>query len=197
VGKGNFTNVQCVRKPEILVEQQPPQGVLVCDHAGLVINKFSPLTPTLRLTIKLTIKLSQAATVAFSWTLTPGLLFDASIALLQTTGGELRIPADSLLPGASYHLQLDGRLDSGEASTASRVFTLGFSDLVAAIAGGSRTVSRSDGATLLDASGSLDPDVCPPSSGSDCADTALTFEWSCFLPDGAPCRLRATNEVLY
>ena len=26
---------------EILVEQQPPQGVLVCDHAGLVINKFS------------------------------------------------------------------------------------------------------------------------------------------------------------
>ena len=26
---------------EILVEQQPPQGVLVCDHAGLVINTFS------------------------------------------------------------------------------------------------------------------------------------------------------------
>ena len=26
---------------EILVEQQPPQGVLVCDHAGLVINKSS------------------------------------------------------------------------------------------------------------------------------------------------------------
>ena len=30
----------CVRETEILVEQQPPQGVLVCDHAGLVINKF-------------------------------------------------------------------------------------------------------------------------------------------------------------
>jgi len=30
-----------VRETEILVEQQPPQGVLVCDHAGLVINKFS------------------------------------------------------------------------------------------------------------------------------------------------------------
>jgi len=28
-----------VRETEILVEQQPPQGVLVCDHA--VINKFS------------------------------------------------------------------------------------------------------------------------------------------------------------
>jgi len=27
---------------QLLVEQQPPQGVLVCDHAGLVINKFSP-----------------------------------------------------------------------------------------------------------------------------------------------------------
>ena len=26
---------------EILVEQQPPQGVFVCDHAGLVIDKFS------------------------------------------------------------------------------------------------------------------------------------------------------------
>ena len=26
---------------EILVEQQPPQGVFVCDHAGLVINEFS------------------------------------------------------------------------------------------------------------------------------------------------------------
>jgi len=30
-----------VRETEILVEQQPPQGVLLCDHAGLVINKFS------------------------------------------------------------------------------------------------------------------------------------------------------------
>ena len=30
-----------VRETEILVEQQPPQGVLVCDHAGLVLNKFS------------------------------------------------------------------------------------------------------------------------------------------------------------
>jgi len=29
-----------VRETEILVEQQPPQGVLVCDHAGLVIDKF-------------------------------------------------------------------------------------------------------------------------------------------------------------
>ena len=33
--------VKCVRETEILVEQQPPQGVFVCDHAGLVINKFS------------------------------------------------------------------------------------------------------------------------------------------------------------
>ena len=30
-----------MRETEILVEQQPPQGVLVCDHAGLVINKLS------------------------------------------------------------------------------------------------------------------------------------------------------------
>jgi len=30
------------RETEILVEQQPPQGVFVCDHAGRVINKFSP-----------------------------------------------------------------------------------------------------------------------------------------------------------
>jgi len=30
-----------VRETEILVEQQPQQGVLVCDHAGLVINTFS------------------------------------------------------------------------------------------------------------------------------------------------------------
>ena len=36
-----FTNVQCVRETEILVEQQSPQEVFVCDHAGLVINKFS------------------------------------------------------------------------------------------------------------------------------------------------------------
>ena len=28
-----------VRETEILVEQQPPQGVFVCDHAGLVIKK--------------------------------------------------------------------------------------------------------------------------------------------------------------
>jgi len=30
-----------VRETKILVKQQPPQGVLVCDHAGLVINRFS------------------------------------------------------------------------------------------------------------------------------------------------------------
>ena len=28
----------CVRQTEILVDQQPPQGVFVCDHAGLAIN---------------------------------------------------------------------------------------------------------------------------------------------------------------
>ena len=33
--------MKCLRETEILVEQQPPQGVFVCDHAGLVINKFS------------------------------------------------------------------------------------------------------------------------------------------------------------
>jgi hypothetical protein len=26
---------------EILVAQQPPQGILACDHAGRLINKFS------------------------------------------------------------------------------------------------------------------------------------------------------------
>ena len=26
---------------EILVEQQPPKEVFICDHAGLVTNKFS------------------------------------------------------------------------------------------------------------------------------------------------------------
>jgi hypothetical protein len=36
-----FSTARCVRETEILVEQQPPQGFLVCDHAGLVINKFS------------------------------------------------------------------------------------------------------------------------------------------------------------
>ena len=30
-----------MRQTEILVEQQPPPGVFVCDYAGLVINKFS------------------------------------------------------------------------------------------------------------------------------------------------------------
>ena len=36
-----FKNVSFVRETEILLEQQTPQGVLVCDHAGLVINKLS------------------------------------------------------------------------------------------------------------------------------------------------------------
>ena len=36
-----FTVRTCsVRETEIPVEQQPPQGVFVCDHAGLVINKL-------------------------------------------------------------------------------------------------------------------------------------------------------------
>ena len=33
-----FKNVQRVRETDILVEQQPPQGVIVCHHAGLAIN---------------------------------------------------------------------------------------------------------------------------------------------------------------
>ena len=33
--------VYCVRETEILVEQQPPQGDSVCDHAGRVVNEFS------------------------------------------------------------------------------------------------------------------------------------------------------------
>ena len=36
-----FKNVKCVRETEILVEQQPPQGVFVCEHAGCVINNFT------------------------------------------------------------------------------------------------------------------------------------------------------------
>jgi len=39
--RGQTRRALSVRETEILVEQQPPQGVFVCDHAGLVINKFS------------------------------------------------------------------------------------------------------------------------------------------------------------
>ena len=35
-----FENVLCVRETEILVEQQTLEGVFICDHAGLVINKI-------------------------------------------------------------------------------------------------------------------------------------------------------------
>ena len=38
---GRRTVGSWVRESEIPVEQQPPQGALVCDHAGLVINEFS------------------------------------------------------------------------------------------------------------------------------------------------------------
>ena len=42
----NFLLLSCkhrgVRETEILVEQQLPQGIFVCDHAVLVINQFSP-----------------------------------------------------------------------------------------------------------------------------------------------------------
>jgi len=37
-----------VRETEIPVEQHPPKGVLVSDHAGLVINKFSRQVPALK-----------------------------------------------------------------------------------------------------------------------------------------------------
>ena len=37
--------VQCVSETLILVEQQPPKGVFICDHAGLVINNFSQTPP--------------------------------------------------------------------------------------------------------------------------------------------------------
>jgi len=40
-GRLDGAGEKCVRETEILVEQQPPQGVFVWDHAGLVINEFS------------------------------------------------------------------------------------------------------------------------------------------------------------
>ena len=36
-----FKSMKCESETEILAEQQPPQGVLVCDHAGLVMDRFS------------------------------------------------------------------------------------------------------------------------------------------------------------
>ena len=36
-----FKIVKCVREAEVLVQQQPTQGVLACDHAGPVINGWS------------------------------------------------------------------------------------------------------------------------------------------------------------
>ena len=38
---GKHTSLKCVKETEIPIEQQPQQGVFVCDHAGLVINEFS------------------------------------------------------------------------------------------------------------------------------------------------------------
>ena len=34
-------NVECVRETEILVGQQPPKGVSICDHAGRAINDIA------------------------------------------------------------------------------------------------------------------------------------------------------------
>ena len=51
-----------MRETEILVEQQPPQGVLVCDHAGLVINKSS-LNPELQTAGDGTITTKELGTV--------------------------------------------------------------------------------------------------------------------------------------
>jgi len=42
-----FSRRRCVRETEILVENQPPKGVFICDHASLLINEFSS-TRTLR-----------------------------------------------------------------------------------------------------------------------------------------------------
>ena len=38
-----FNNVKCVRETQILLAQVPPQGVLECGRAGLVIHKLSSL----------------------------------------------------------------------------------------------------------------------------------------------------------
>ena len=41
MGKARLTVKARPTETEILVEQQPPHGVFVWDHAGLVINQFS------------------------------------------------------------------------------------------------------------------------------------------------------------
>ena len=44
-GSPSFQNMKCARETKILVEQHAsaPQGVFVCDHAGRVINKSTPV----------------------------------------------------------------------------------------------------------------------------------------------------------
>ena len=41
-GNHAFKIVKCVRETEILEEQQHPQGVFACDHAGCGINQLDP-----------------------------------------------------------------------------------------------------------------------------------------------------------
>jgi len=97
-------------------------------------------------------------------------------------------------------VRVSAQLASGESAAAEGAFTVVPSPLCAAIAGGRRVISRDEPALALDASGSHDPDACPPRelahNGAPCADPGLAFAWACALPDGSPCRLRATGAPL-
>ncbi|KAJ1478615.1 hypothetical protein T484DRAFT_1817085, partial [Baffinella frigidus] len=106
------------------------------------------------------------ASLAYSWAVSRGGEYAEDRVLLTATGAEMQVPEDTFSPGETYHVRLLGVLTSGTSASASQIFTVGRSPLLARIAGGAaRTVSRT--ATLtLDASNSADPDICPPPAES-------------------------------
>ena len=102
------------------------------------------------------------ASLAYSWAVSRGGVYAEDSVVLTATGAEMQVPASTLLPGETYHVRLLGVLTSGASASASRIFTVARSSLLASIAGGAtRTVSRT-GTLTLDASNSADPDICPP-----------------------------------
>jgi len=111
----------------------------------------------------------------------------SSVYLVSGRGSAFTIPAGTLSAGHTYTVMLVGMQAGSPPGTLKRTFTLGRSDLVAMIAGGSRLVSRSS-VISLDASESHDPD----SRASP--DAAMQFRWLCALDDGSMCRTSSSGS---
>jgi hypothetical protein len=99
--------------------------------------------------------------LTFRWSIGTELPVTPANTLVTITGTSFSVPPGTLAPGHTYGVRLVVLQDGTTPGSLDNTLYVQKANLVARIAGGSKLVSRTTPALLLDASESRDPDTCP------------------------------------